>query len=92
MNINTLAKIPNQKLLIIKNGGGQNSLKRIIAFFGFLFMSIAFCLAAFKGRITAEMFLTFPLGLVILYAPSLAVTLLKVWKGQTEEHGGIGNG
>lgn len=70
------------KLNIIKNGGGQNSLKRIIAFFGFLFMSIAFCIASYKTKITAEMFITYPLGLVILYVPQLAINLLKIWKGQ----------
>lgn len=66
-------------------GNRQQSLKRIIAFFGFLFMSAAFCLAAFKGKISAEMFLTYPTGLIILYAPALAVTLLKIWKGTEGE-------
>lgn len=74
---------------IIKNGNGSNvnSLKRTIAFFGFLFMSIAFNLAAFKGRISADMFITYPLGLIILYLPQLAVTMLKIWKGvEHNEH------
>lgn len=79
--MNLVAKI-NQKMLIIKNDSCQNSLKRIIAFFGFLIMSIAFCIAAYKAKITAEMFITYPLGLVILYVPQLAITLLKIWKGQ----------
>lgn len=87
MGINNFLKSSNDKLKIIKNGSGQNSLKRSIAFFGFLFMSIAFCLAALKGKITAEMFLTYPLGLVILYVPALAITLLKIWKGQNIEGG-----
>lgn len=70
------------RLQIIRNEQDRNSLKRIIAFFGFLIMSVAFSLAAYKGKITAEMFLTYPMGLVVLYAPSLAITLLKIWKGQ----------
>lgn len=73
------------ELKIIKNGGGQNSLKRIIAFFGFLFMSIAFCIMAYKGKLGSETFLTYPLGTVLLYCPQLAINLLKIWKGQEEK-------
>lgn len=75
------------ELRIIKNGNNQNSLKRTIAFFGFLIISVAFCMDAYKGRITAEMFLTYPLGLVILYAPALAIKLLEIWKGKINTGG-----
>lgn len=76
-------------VVIYKDKTGRNSLKRVIAFIGLLVISAAFCLAAYKGRITDNMFLTYPLGLVILYAPQLAVTLLKIWKGQcVPEHEG----
>lgn len=68
-------------LTIIKNGNNKYSLKRSIAFVGFIIMSIAFINASIISRITAEMFITYPLGLVILYAPQLAITLLKIWKG-----------
>ena len=71
-------------VVIYKDKTGRNSLKRVIAFIGLLVISAAFCLAAYKGRITDNMFLTYPLGLLILYAPQLAVTLLKIWKGQCE--------
>lgn len=77
----------NQKLLIIKNGGGQNSLKRMIAFFGSLILSGGFVLMAYKGKLGSETFLTYPLGLVILYAPSLAIKLLEIWKGQNTQGG-----
>lgn len=64
--------------------GNKYSLNRIIAFVGFLAMSGAFLLAAYQTRITAEMFVTYPLGLLILYVPRLAVVLLKIWKGVPE--------
>lgn len=76
------------ELKIIKNGGGQNSLKRIIAFFGFLILSSGFILMAYKGKLGSETFLTYPLGLVILYVPSLAINLLKIWKGQGDKTDG----
>mgnify|MGYP001564626353 CR=1 FL=1 len=66
---------------ICRNGDGSYSLKRSIAFTGFIIMSVSFVSASIFGRITADMFVTFPLGLVILYVPQLAVTLLRVWRG-----------
>jgi len=68
------------KITILKEGNGKNSLKRSIAFFGFLFMSFAFCLAAYKGSINAAMFITYPTGMLILYLPSLAIAILKIFK------------
>ncbi len=69
-------------LKLIKEAGNQNSLKRIIAFFGFLIMSFAFCIASYQTKISSEMFITYPLGLIILYVPQLAINLLKIYKGQ----------
>lgn len=86
MGISNFIKVPNEKLLIIKNGGGQNSLKRIIAFFGFLILSGGFILMAYKGKLGSETFLTYPLGLVILYVPALAIKLLQIWKGQDAQN------
>lgn len=68
-----------------KDGEQRQSLKRIIAFSGFVIMSAAFCLTAYRGRIQAEAFLTYPLGLVILYVPQLAMNMLKIWKGREGE-------
>ena len=67
-------------LRICKNGDGIYSLKRSIAFVGFIIMSVAFINASIFGRITGEMFLTYPIGLTILYIPQLAITLLRIWK------------
>lgn len=83
MGVMNLAAKTNRKMLIIKNGGGQNSLKRMIAFFGFLILSGGFVLMAYKGKLGSETFLTYPLGLIILYVPSLAIKLLEIWKGQS---------
>ncbi|MEK7075932.1 MAG: hypothetical protein AAB948_04030 [Patescibacteria group bacterium] len=83
MGVMNLAAKTNRKMLIIKNGGGQNSLKRMIAFFGFLILSGGFVLMAYKGKLGSETFLTYPLGLIILYVPQLAINLLKIWKGQS---------
>ncbi len=69
-------------LKLIKESGNQNSCKCIIAFFGFLIMSFAFCLASYQTKISDSMFITYPIGLIILYAPQLAINLLKIWKGQ----------
>lgn len=69
---------------IIRNGSNKNSLKRVIAFFGFLILSGGFILMAYKGKLNSETFLTYPLGLIILYAPSLAIALLKIWRGKEE--------
>lgn len=87
MGILNLAVKTNRKMLIIKNGGGQNSLKRMIAFFGFLILSGGFVLMAYKGKLGSETFLTYPLGLIILYVPQLAINLLKIWKGQNNAEG-----
>lgn len=46
----------------------------IILCFGFLDMSNA-------GKLTADMFWTFPLGSTVFYFPRLAEKLLKLWKG-----------
>lgn len=73
------------ELRIIKNGDGKNSLKRSIAFFGFIILSWGFILTALHGRTQAIVFIYYPLGLVILYAPQLAITLLKIWKGITND-------
>ena len=67
-------------LRICKNGDKGYSLKRSIAFMGFIIMSGAFINASIFGRITGEMFLTYPIGLTILYIPQLAVTLLRIWR------------
>lgn len=72
---------------IIKNGGGQNSLKRIIAFFGFLIMSGGFILMGYKGKLASETFLTYPLGVIFLYFPQLAKDLLLIWRGKAEDGG-----
>ncbi len=71
-------------IVIYKDRTGRNSLKRVIAFIGLVIMSAVFCLAAYRGRITDGMFLTYPIGLAVLYAPQLAITLLKIWKGICE--------
>lgn len=73
------------KLTITKEKDGQRSLKRSIAFFGSLIISGGFIMMSYRGKLTSETFLTYPLGLIILYLPSLAITLLKIWKGQTTE-------
>jgi hypothetical protein len=69
-------------IVIYKDRTGRNSLKRVIAFLGFVFLSLAFGLMAWKGKITQQMFYTYPVGILLLYAPQLAITLLKIWKGQ----------
>jgi len=88
MALKGISQRMNQKLLIIKNGGGQNSLKRIIAFFGSIILSGGFVLMAYKGKLGSETFLTYPMGLIILYVPSLAIKLLEIWKGQNQLTGG----
>lgn len=65
---------------LIKEGDSY-SIKRIIAFVGFVIMSGVFCCQAYKGTVTAEAMVTYPLGVTILYAPQLSVTLLSLWKG-----------
>lgn len=87
MELRTIPKLANEKLLIIKNGGGKNSLKRTIAFFGAVILSGGFVLMAYKGKLGSETFLTYPLGLIILYVPQLAINLLKIWKGQSIDGG-----
>lgn len=69
------------KIEILRNGAGKASLKRCIAFFGFLIVSIAFILMGWHGKLSSDSFITYPIGLTILYAPQLSVTLLKIWKG-----------
>lgn len=76
-------------IVIYKDKTGRNSLKRVIAFIGLVVLSTAFCLAAYRGRITDGMFLTYPIGLAVLYAPQLAITLLKIWKGVCEPQSGV---
>ena len=76
------------ELRIIKNGSSsQNSLKRIIAFFGFLILSGGFILMAYKGKLVWQMFLSFPAGAVLLYSPQLFKDLLLIWKRQDTEGG-----
>ena len=71
----------NKKFLIIKNARGQNSLKRVIAFFGFIALTVGFILMAKQGKLDANTFWTYPLGLTILYFPALAIKLFEIWKG-----------
>lgn len=73
------------KLNITKNGNKQHSLKRVIAFIGLVICSFAFIKTAILGAVSAEMFLTYPLGLIILYVPQLAINMLKVYKGMSIE-------
>lgn len=57
------------------------SLKRSIAFFGTIILSGGFIIAAYKGTVDWKSFLAYPMGLVILYFPELAMRMLKIWKG-----------
>ena len=70
-----------QVKVTLNEQGNKHSLKRLIAFYGSIIISCGFCLVAYKGRLSAEMFLTYPMGLTILYAPQLAIELIRVWKG-----------
>lgn len=60
---------------------GRNSLKRIAFIIGGIALTIGFGFMGYKGKLTYQMFYAYPIGLVLLYAPQLAVTLLKIWKG-----------
>lgn len=64
---------------LVRNGEGDISLKRTIAFLGMVCLCYKFVAG---GRWTDSVFFYFPLGLTILYAPQLAVTLLNIWKGK----------
>ena len=68
-------------LMTHKKDGERRSLKRSIAWLGFVALLLAFGTTAWKGKITSDMFITFPIGALIFYAPQLAVTLLQIWKG-----------
>ena len=69
-------------------GKYQFHLKRVIVGLAGIPMAFGFMKQAWHGALTSEMFLTFPLGIVILYSPQLAIHLLEIWKGMRpdEEH------
>jgi len=69
---------------LIKNSKGQMSLHRNVAVWGSLILSAAFGMMAYRGKLSPEAFLTYPLGLLILNVPSLAIKLLKIWRGVPE--------
>lgn len=58
--------------------------RRGIVFVGFAMLSGGFALQSFKGELTAESYITYPLGVVVLYFPRLAEKLLKIWRGGSE--------
>jgi len=70
---------------LIKNAKGEMSLHRNVAVWGSLILSAAFCMMAYRGKLGPEAFLTYPLGLLILNVPSLAIKMLKIWRGVPEE-------
>lgn len=75
------------EILRDKESGAPVSMKRSIALVGFIIMCVAFAVQSYRGGVTAEMFLTFPLGLIVLYVPQLAITLLKIWRGNNAATG-----
>lgn len=82
------------ELKLLKEQDGPNdgmSLKRLIAFTGFILLSIALVFDAVRdGRVAAEVYVTYPLGVTILYAPQLALQLIKAWKGYDNRMEGQG--
>ncbi len=69
-------------IVIHKDSSGHNSLKRIGAIIGFLMLSAAFGLMAWKGKVTVWMFIAYPVGCFAFYAPQLFITLAKIWTRQ----------
>lgn len=60
-------------------------IRRSIVLGGAVILSIGFLSQADRGRLTAEMFLTYPLGVIAFYFPRLFEKFLKVWKGNGME-------
>jgi hypothetical protein len=60
-------------------------LKRFIVYAAGIPLMAGFLKQAFEGKLTHEMFITFPLGIVILYSPQLAIHLLTIWKGKEDK-------
>ena len=58
--------------------------RRGIVFVGFAMLSGGFALQSYRGELTAESYITYPLGVVVLYFPRLAEKLLKIWRGGSE--------
>lgn len=61
--------------------------RRGIVFLGFAMLSVGFAMQSFKGELTAESYVTYPLGVVVLYFPRLAEKLLTIWRGSSSEGG-----
>lgn len=61
--------------------------RRGIVFMGFAMLSGGFAMQSFKGELTAESYITYPLGVVVLYFPRMAEKLLKIWRSSGSEGG-----
>jgi len=55
--------------------------RRSIVFIGFAMLSGGFAMQSWKGELTAESYITYPFGVVVLYFPRMAEKLLKIWRG-----------
>jgi hypothetical protein len=78
------------KELVQDKGEKSLSLSRTIALITFIVLSVGFIVACYK-RITYEFFISYPIGVMIVFVPALVVrfmdklqSVIKAWKGVSE--------
>ena len=69
---------------ITRNDEGKQSWNRIVSFIGVVAMSIAFVKESAVNSLVWMDYVGYSIGMTVMYAPVLAVKLLKTWKGIKE--------